>query len=109
MECPKPKALAKAKAPKPPSAVLKKPDWAKAVEDINIAQGLMPKVKGSRIELIEPKRAYTAFYPNVLLASRTRTWGFKFSRTKVLQHCIRWAWAEHKKQHPECVVPIAFV
>ena len=58
---------------------------------------LLPQVTGCSIQRIPMKRCYTCFYPGVLPASRTRTWGELFSEDSCKRAVIKWAWNHHTK------------
>ena len=85
---PTPGVLGKLKV-KPPA----KPSPAKHAQ-IN---KLLPKLKDCRGEMLSFKNAYIAYYPGVVPASRTRTWGDCFSKQACKFAVCRWAWSHHTK------------
>ena len=68
------------------------------IKEVADAKRFMPQgVVGCTIQLIPSRKTWTAYYPNAIPASRSRTWGSKFSKLEVLKSVLNWAWAEHTK------------
>jgi len=88
-----------------PKAVV---DWAKYGLDREKLKKLCPPGHGVRIQLDPAKRSIQAFYPGVLPASRSRTWGALMPRHKVLRHVFTWLWKSHEQVHPGKKCPYNF-
>ena len=78
-----------------PGAVKQKVKWSK-ITDERHAKALLPKIIGCSIQCVLPKKCWTAFYPEASPASRTRTWGTRWTNEQCMKHCIKWAWDEHQ-------------
>ena len=72
----------------------KKFDVIKLAEVATI-KPFLPQVAGCTIQLLPARKAYTVFYPGVMPASRSRTWGTQCSRTTLSKAVLSWAWCQH--------------
>ena len=89
---------------KPPSkasaaevARVKKIDWSKCnkVEDVRT---LLPKVPGCTVQNVRWKRCWTAYYPDVVPGSRTRTYGALVKEPSVRKHVVALAHKMHERK-----------
>lgn len=64
--------------------------------DLGGLRKMLPKRKGCVGQLYEDTRRVQVYFPEVVPASRSRTWSAKpgegFSRRQVIEHCLLWAW-----------------
>ena len=66
------------------------------------ARRFMPQgIAGCNLQLVKPKNTWTGYYPNCLPGSRSRTWGQKRSKERVLRAVLQWAWSQHAIQTSE--------
>ena len=72
-----------------------------AGDDISRIKQCMPKVVGCTLHILPKHKAFTAFYPGSMPGSRTRTWGWRFTKSQVLRAVIEWSWTEHFRKTGE--------
>lgn len=90
------------RAPKPKKAASAKPTVKHLgkVRTGAAATELLPKVTGCFAVRVHSKRTWTVYYKGTP-ASRSRTWGFHQTESRVLRHCLLWAWKRHEEATAE--------
>jgi len=56
---------------------------------------LKPQIKGCVVQNYPTLRKCIIYYPGVVPASRSRSWGTAFTQRQVWRHCLKWAWLHH--------------
>ena len=68
-----------------------------ARDDLTTVRQYMPVVKGCTIQIISKKNQFTAYYPDAVPGSRTRTRGAVFTKAQICRAVIEWSWTEHTR------------
>ena len=55
----------------------------------------LPVVAGCTVQKIARSNKYTVYYPGVVPASRSRTFGAAMPEASVQKHIVKWAWQHH--------------
>ncbi|CAK0875873.1 unnamed protein product [Prorocentrum cordatum] len=75
-------------------------NWDKIKALAPLRKKLLPDVKGCRLDYIEKRKQWVAFYPGAVPGSHHKTVG-KFSSTLCMKACLRWAWRQRKSKTKE--------
>lgn len=59
----------------------------------------LPQIKGCVIMRYQELRKWQVYYPGVLPASHTKTWGALLSEHGAARLCLQWAWKHHEELH----------
>ena len=82
----------------PPTTKPRKPvDCSKLGVSRSEIKKYLPKQSGATLQPRPERRTFQGYYPGVVPGSRSRTWGFAFSKPKCLRHVLCWIWEEHFK------------